>query len=364
MIHLAHAKTLCTEDTVLFDSILYPQKVHWFPWSYLGVKTGLVCPPHKLAEAVLDKQIIEEVKANPCKTAFILAAGNSNFAAEGRKLTEENNLSYQYKILPLSLTQIYAGRLASLFGNVEYIATDATACASSLKVLMDVQTLIKMYGYDRVIVLGVEDQVNNLTLNFFGESGASLTEKIANDEGVVPSAFDSKNFGFRIGQGAVLAVFEKEGIAKNSIARLVSAYSASESGVNAIGQREDGEGFKKVIQGCIDLAKIDSKQIKVVKTHGTGTKSNNQAEKTALLNCLPEFVATSYKQKIGHTMGASGLLESVLLLKSKNVPEILNRTEKDSVFLSEAIDKPKGLMLSLAAGMGNVYSAALFEPEI
>jgi 3-oxoacyl-[acyl-carrier-protein] synthase II len=363
MIYLTHAKTLCTKDTEVFDNILYPQKVHWFPWSYAGAKTGLSCPPHKLAERVLDKEIINDIKNRPCKTAFILAAGNSNFAAEGRKLTEENHLSYQYKILPLSLTQVYAGRIASMFGEVEYIVTDATACASSLKALMDVQTLIKMYKYERVIVLGVEDQINNLTLNFFGESGACLTEDIANKEQVVPSAFDSHNFGFHIGQGAVLAVFEAGHVAQNPIAQLVSACTVSEHGVNAIGQREDGDGFKRAIEGCIAYAGVTAKNIEVVKTHGTGTKSNNKAEKTALLTTLPNFVATSYKPMIGHTMGASGLLESVLLLESNVMPAIPNRTDSDYVFLSEPIEKPLGLMLSLAAGMGNVYSAAIFKPE-
>jgi len=107
-----------------------------------------------------------------------------------------------------------------------------------------------------------------------------------------------------------------------------------------------------------------SDQISIVKTHGTGTQSNNLAEKTALENTLKEFVATSYKQKIGHTMGASGLLETLLLLddlKKGVVPAIENRTETDKVFLSEAVSPPEGLILSLAAGMGNIYSAAIFK---
>ena len=361
MMYLTRTSVLCTEETEVLTNIGYPQKVHWFPWSYKNIKTGLFLPAHKLAEQVLDKETIEYVKKTECKTAFILAAGNSNFAAEGRKLVAENELSYQYKFLPLSLTQVYAGRIASMFGKVDYIATDASACASSLKALMDVQSLMTLYKYDRVIVLGVEDQINNLTLQFFGESGASLTEKIAQETGSVPSAFDSKNFGFHLGQGAVLAVFESERVAVDPIARLVSANSASELSTNAIGQREDGQGFIDAIQGCMDIAGITADSIKVVKTHGTGTKSNNRAEKIALTSTLTDFIATSYKPSIGHTMGASGLLESVMLLESKVVPAIPNRTEEDSVFLSKEETKPEGMILSLAAGMGNIYSAAIFE---
>ena len=80
------------------------------------------------------------------------------------------------------------------------------------------------------------------------------------------------------------------------------------------------------------------------------------------------FVATSFKQIIGHTMGASGLLETCLLLdslKSGVVPAIPNRTENDTVFLSEPlIIKRKPKILSQAAGMGNIYAAAIFDTQV
>ena len=47
-------------------------------------------------------------------------------------------------------------------------------------------------------------------------------------------------------------------------------------------------------------------------------------------------------------------------IKSGFVP-VLNRTQDDSVFLSSDAPVPDGLILSLAAGMGNIYSAALFS---
>jgi 3-oxoacyl-(acyl-carrier-protein) synthase len=233
---------------------------------------------------------------------------------------------------------------------------------------MDVQSLMKLYGYDRVVVYTVEDQVNNMSLEFFGESGASLTEKMAQEHDVVPSAFDSKNFGFYLGQGAALAVFEKDThTTETPLAELVSAYTASESEVNAIGQREDGQGFVRAAAGALQTANISSGDIRIVKTHGTGTKSNNQSEKAALQQIFHrEFLATSYKQRIGHTMGASGLLETCLLLDDMRngiVPGIPNRTKRDEIFLSNdlIIGGTGHNILSLAAGMGNVYSAAIFR---
>jgi 3-oxoacyl-[acyl-carrier-protein] synthase II len=184
------------------------------------------------------------------------------------------------------------------------------------------------------------------------------------EDGTKPSAFDNNNQGFYVGQGAVFAVFESERV-KTTIphAQLISAYSASESSTNAIGQLETGDGFTKAIKGAMALANVLPEDIKIVKTHGTGTASNNKAEKNAL-SILPKFVATSYKQKIGHTMGASGLLETCLLLddmKNGIVPKIANRTEQDDVYLSEDVTPPNGYILSLAAGMGNIYSAAILE---
>ena len=367
MIYLTHYRTASTESVELLDDIVYPQKVHWFPDTYHRAKSGLVYPPHKLAEKVLDPELLAYLRDNPVgKTAFILAGGNAHFAGLNQR-AYDTRLSYTYKFLPFTLTQVYAGRIAQSCGDMDMVTTDASACASSLKVMMDVVNLIDFYDYDRVIVLTVEDGVSNAVLEFFGDSKAVLTEK-QEQEGIKPSAFDSTNFGFRVGQGAALAVFESsDAVARQQLkphARLVGAYNASERSTNAIGQCEDGEGFIKAMEGAMHYSNISPDAIKIVKTHGTGTASNNKAEKNALTQTLKAFVATSYKQKIGHTMGSSGLLETLLLLqdiKAGIVPAIENRTETDSVFLSESTSPPDGFIMSLAAGMGNIYSAAIFK---
>jgi 3-oxoacyl-(acyl-carrier-protein) synthase len=367
MIYLTHYRTASTTSVELFDDIIYPQKVNWFPETYSRVKSGLVYVPHKLAEKVLDPELLTYLRENPVgKTAFILAAGNAHFAGIGQR-PYDSRLTYTYKFLPFTLTQVYAGRIAQSCGDMDMVTTDSSACASSLKVMMDVVNLIDFYDYDRVIVLTVEDGVSNAVLEFFGDSKAVLTQK-QEETGIKPSAFDSVNSGFRVGQGAAFAVFESEyAVARQRVtphAALIGAYSASERSTNAIGQCEDGEGFKKVIEGVLHYSHTRADEIKIVKTHGTGTASNNKAEKNALNQTLQGFIATSYKQKIGHTMGSSGLLETLLLLgdiKSGFVPAIENRTENDSVFLSESTTPPDGLIMSLAAGMGNIYSAAIFK---
>jgi len=327
-------------------------------------------PPHTLLESLVDEDTISYVRDNPVqgKTGFIFAAGNQGWMGNNGRYDKdpEAELHYKVKVPFIVLTNIYAGRIASMFGVHDHVSTDASACASSLKVLMDVQNLMNNFGFDRVIVLTGEDAVNNLTLGFFGEAGASLQYKDETER--QPSAFDTTNQGFFLGQGAALAIFEKEHPGMPTpMAKFLGAYTSAEDNTNPLGQRADGSGFSKAIEGALFVAKAHQNEVRLVKTHGTGTPVNNAAEKSALLNSLDEFIVTSYKPRIGHTMGASGLLETGLVLKDLKkgyVPKILNRTQDDPVFLSADAPAPGGLMLSLAAGMGNIYSAAVFSPEV
>lgn len=370
MIYLTDYRTAYTESVELLDEIVYPQKVHWFPDTYKNTNMGLVYPPHKMADKVLDPQLMEKIKSTPCKTAFILAAGNSHFAGINPRTMKPTRLSYEYKFTPLTVTQIYAGRIAQMFGVEDLVMVDASACVSSLKVLQDVDMLIKHRGFDRVIVLSVEDPVSNTVLEMFGETKASLTE-IDELMGIKPSAFDGINYGFHLGQGAVLAVFESGKQTKDPKAILYGTGVASEASTSSLGQREDGHGYVKAMAEAFEISRIiKNHRIDVIKTHGTGTKSNNLAERAAIEAVFGKtgYIATSFKQRIGHTMGASGLLESCLLIdniKKGAIPEIPNRTELDRVFISSAWLTDKNVtFMSLAAGMGNIYAASIFSTGV
>ena len=330
------------------------------------MKSGVVYPPQLLVDKVLTKDILDYIRNNPTKgkTGFILAGGSQGWAGVRSKHDSKDDgfLHYKYKIPLITLSNIFAGRVASNIAPVDHVSTDASACASGLKVMMEVQNLMNNFGFTRMVVVAVEDQVNNTTLEFFGQAQASLLAK--DEDKIKPSAFDPVNAGFFVGQGAGLAIFETDP-PETPEAEFLGAYTAAEHFTNPLGQRPDGEGYQKAILGALAVAKLSPSEVKLVKTHGTGTPVNNQAEKTALMTVLKDFVATSYKQRVGHTLAASGLMETGLLLddlKRGVVPGILNRTNTDDVFLSHDIPAVSGVFLSLAAGMGNIYSAALFRP--
>lgn len=373
-IYLTQYKTVCSRETTLFTDVVYPQRVHFIPQSMAKVKTGFSYVPHEVANMVVTKDVIDYVKNNPVsgKTGFLLAGGSQGWAGGKSKEMDKpsDTLDYTFKLGVLSMTNIYAGRIASLFEAYDYVATDASACATGIKSMLDVKNMIDYMGFDRVIILALEDQVSKLTLEFFGQAKANLLLR-DEENGAIPSAFDSKNQGFILGQGAAIAVFESAAAVEKNVvtpkAELCSAWVSAEQCSNPIGQREDGQGYQRAIQGALNAAKLKANDIKIIKTHGTGTKVNNQSEKNAITTIFKDFIATSYKQHIGHTVAASGLLETCLILddiKSGKIPPIKNRTEEDPVFLSKEATVPDGLLLSLAAGMGNIYAAAILSPRI
>jgi hypothetical protein len=106
-----------TTYTQLLDTIKYPQVVNMFPESYDKVKTGVFYVPHRIANKVLDQDLAKELRdGHETKTAFILAGGNAHFAGINPLSHEPTSLTYEYKMLPLTLTQVYAGRTAQILG--------------------------------------------------------------------------------------------------------------------------------------------------------------------------------------------------------------------------------------------------------
>jgi 3-oxoacyl-(acyl-carrier-protein) synthase len=372
-IFLTAHEVFTVPEASLLEDVAYPQYAHWLPETYKGVASGLHYPPARVADRVLTAEVKQAARAaskQDGRSAFLLAAGNANFVGlTPRKFKPDGPLAYTYKMLPLSLTNIYAARVAQDLGFADHISTDATACASAVKSLMDAVALVRVHGYERVAVLAVEDQVNTVMLEFFGETRAVLTLEEMQREGVKPSAFDPKNRGFFIGQGAAFCLLESEASMRAGgrapLGELKSATVVAERHGNAVGQRADGAGYRDAIAEALRLAGATPSSVDLVKTHGTGTPSNNAAEAAGIQAAFgADFAATSYKQRIGHTMGASGLIELLLALRdaregrARGIP---NRTGGDARFLREDEQRKVGRVLALSSGMGNVFGAAVCD---
>lgn len=372
-IYLSCSAFRCNESVQAIHDIAYPTSVHHFPKTFRQVQMGLVAPVQRLLDDLLDEatQMLqpERLTGSAARRATLLASGNAVFAGtQPPKLQAGGFLDYVSRSKVLQTTQMQAGRLAQALAATGHISTDSSACASSMKALMDACALIRLHGFDSVAVVAAEEQVSLGILEFFGGMHICLSQADL-DEGRRPSAFDRNNQGFLIGQGAALAWLEtRQSLAdsgRQPLARLLSAVTAGESCDNTIGQDRDGIGYERAIVWALRQARITPDQIDLVKTHGTGTPLNNQSEASALRRVLgPRFRATAYKPRIGHTFGTSGLLESLLAIQDARaglIRGIANRTEDDEIFLSQDLAMRPQHILALSAGMGNVFGAAVWE---
>lgn len=373
-IYLSFSALRYSEQTQPIDDIAYPTSVHMLPHTYRNARFGLVSPPQHL----MDSLVQEAVQANTVCThtpahqqALVMAAGNYVFAGmQNRKRQAGGQLDYQAKNKYVQTTQIQAGKMAQTLGTIGHISADTSACASSMKALMDAIHLIQLHGFERVAVIAVEDQISLGVLEFFGDMHICLSrEQLA--QGAKPSAFDDTHHGFLMGQGAALIWLETQTALERrghvtTLPQLRSAVTCGEWCDSPLGQDPQGSGYVRAMQWALQSAGLAAKDIDVIKTHGTGTPLNNASEAHAIAQVMQhhDFVATSYKPRIGHTLGASGLIESVLTIQDATqhkVRGIANRTAHDARFLSHDVSMQVNNILALSAGMGNVYGAAVWS---
>jgi len=346
----------------------YPQYVNAVESFFEGTDTGYkyVCE-NIYDELFTDEDIafFNEIAAKDGKNAVIIASGTSEWAGSGIHLPQVKP-EYTIKTPFFILINILSGKIANKLGWHDYLTTDATACISGYKAFLEAELIMKAGIADRVLVIGIDDQINSLVLELFGMLDASITPEREN-AGYQPSAFDSTNYGFRLGHGAGYVLLENkkslEATKHDPLAYLQKTVLTGEKLSNPFGQSPDGDGYRRVIEEVLQRASLSTEDISFIKTHGTGSRSNNMSERNGIKKCFGDnFIATSYKPEIGHTLGANAIVELDIALKDAAkgiVRGIKNRTEKDDRFLS--YDKKMDIknILMLGSGMGNVYGSSI-----
>lgn len=194
------------------------------------------------------------------------------------------------------------------------ITTISTACSSSLNSIMFGARLIKN-GKAKTTVVGGTDALSKFTLNGFN------TLMILDKEHCRP--FDSTRMGLNLGEGAAYLVLEEKESAIASGKRIyaeVSGYANANDAHHQTASSENGEGLFLAMQNALESAGIIPSYIDYINAHGTGTDNNDLTEGIAIKrlfgNNIPPFSST--KAYTGHTLGAAGVIESVIAILSLN----------------------------------------------
>lgn len=204
--------------------------------------------------------------------------------------------------------------------------TISTACSSSAKVFASAARWIRHGLVDAVLVGGIDSLCLSILYGFQSLELVSTAPC---------RPFDRQRDGISLGEAAGYALVVKAGLAPN--ARLMLAgYGESSDAHHMSHPHPEGRGAVLAMSRAMARAAVDAKRIGYINLHGTASKANDRVETFALSEVLtPATLASSTKGWTGHTLGAAGILESVITLDALAtglVPGTLNCNELDRDF--------------------------------
>ena len=196
-----------------------------------------------------------------------------------------------------------ADEIVSFFRNPNNPLVVSQACISGVSALL----LAKMYldsGKFKHVVVSGGDVLSKFIVSGFQSFKALSPARC--------KPFDSLRDGLSLGEGAatiILGIAEESGLPENSI--IVNAGATSNDANHISGPSRNGEGLLRAIMHT--LKGIDTSKLAFINAHGTATPFNDEMEAIALSRANLEHIpVNSFKGYIGHTLGAAGLIETII----------------------------------------------------
>ncbi|MEN8119813.1 MAG: beta-ketoacyl synthase N-terminal-like domain-containing protein [Bacteroidota bacterium] len=226
----------------------------------------------------------------------------------------------------------------------------SNACISGIAAIITGQRLISQGLYDHVIVNGT-DVLSKFVVSGF-QSFLSLSAKPC-------KPFDANRDGLTLGEGSATIILTKN---KYSIEIVNGATSNDANHIS--GPSRTGEGLLI----AINKAKKNYKNIDLLSAHGTATPYNDDMESKAITRAgLGSVPTNSLKGYFGHTLGAAGVIESIISLEAlkkniliKTVGCETPGTAESINIIQETREHQLNSLLKFASGFGGSNAAALF----
>lgn len=250
-----------------------------------------------------------------------------------------------------------ARRIASRFGiNAEDTFVVSNACISGITAVAVARRLILSGRYKEMVVVGVDTQ------NRFITSGFASFKSLSDD---VCRPYDESRCGLNLGEacGAMLLTTEGDGVC-------ISGAALTDDANHISGPSRTGDGLYFAMRKAMAEAGADN--VDMLQMHGTATAYNDEMEsKACSLAGLQNVPVQSLKPYFGHTMGASGVIETIMAaeelrnqilagtpgFETLGVPMPLNISRSN-------VELPSGKplrALKTASGFGGTNAALLLE---
>lgn len=198
-----------------------------------------------------------------------------------------------------------ANRIASYFGNPNAPIVVSNACISG--VCAQIAAIRELLGgnYKYAVVIGCD------VLSKFIVSGFQSFKALS----VSPcKPYDKDRTGLNLGEAVGTLILERTHHNKPNAWQYVA--SSIHNDANHIsGPSRTGEGSFRVLSDILKL--VDKSDLAFVNAHGTATAYNDEMESIAIHRAeLDNIPVNGLKGIYGHTLGAAGVIETILSMKA------------------------------------------------
>ena len=213
-----------------------------------------------------------------------------------------------------------AQHIAKALGVTSEPIVVCNACISGVSAIILAQRLLEQRDYDYAIVCGADVQ------NLFTVSGFQSLKAISED---VCRPFDIERLGLNLGEaaatmvlGRVVAVAQQQ--TEQGELWAIEAGAVRNDAFHISSPSKNGEGARLALEAVLQQTQQPTEGLAMINAHGTATMFNDQMESVAIdragLNTIPVNALKGY---FGHTLGAAGILETIITMAALDDHTIL-----------------------------------------
>lgn len=232
------------------------------------------------------------------------------------------------------------------------------ACISGVLAIITGMRMIQRGQYDNAVIVGAD------VISKFVMSGFQSFQAVSDD---YCQPFDAERKGINLGEAAGTIILSSDH--KFSQGIKVSGGSISNDANHISGPSRTGEELKQAIVTAMMEANVSPTEIDFISAHGTATIFNDEMEAKALTMAHLERVpVNSLKGYYGHTLGAAGIIESIVSIFSLQENLILPTMGFHQLGVTMPINvnntfnhKPLQNCLKTASGFGGCNAAVVYS---
>ena len=256
----------------------------------------------------------------------------------------------------------YSAKLiAHHFGFVNTPLVISNACISGVMAIITGMRLIEAAQYDKIVVTGA-DVISRFILSGFEAFNAISSMPCR--------PFDKDRDGITLGEGAATVILSSSPNSTGDIKILGGAVSNDANHLSA--PSRTGEELAMAIEKTLAMANVAASTIDLLSAHGTATIYNDEMEAKAItIAGLQNTPVNSLKGYYGHTLGAAGLIESIVSMHSLKENTIIptlgfNATgTPDPLNIFSSVTTGNFInCVKTASGFGGCNAALLFTKQL